>query len=95
MSAAVSELGEYAPHLTTTSEVAEGGPAKGIIDAAQRWKADLIVIGSKGHGAVASFLLGSVTLNVVLHAPCSVQVARTTNYNADDRDASASQPGGG
>jgi nucleotide-binding universal stress UspA family protein len=82
VSAAITALSERAPHLSTTSEVVEGAPTKGIIDVAKRWKADLIVLGSSGHGAAASFLLGAVTLNVVLYAPCSVEVARTPKYDS-------------
>jgi nucleotide-binding universal stress UspA family protein len=92
VSAAVSKLGEDAPHLRTTSEVAEGSPAKGIIDVAARWRADLIMLGSKGRGAVASFLMGSVSFNVVLHAPCSVEVARVPDYDSDGTREPAAPP---
>ena len=36
--------------------------------------ADLLVIGSRGHGGLASALIGSVSLNCVLHAHCPVLV---------------------
>jgi len=37
---------------------------------------DLIVIGSRGHGPLATVLVGSVSTEVVDHAPCPVLVAR-------------------
>jgi nucleotide-binding universal stress UspA family protein len=39
--------------------------------------ADLIVVGSHGHGAVGRFLLGSVAQGVLRTAPCSVEIVRT------------------
>jgi nucleotide-binding universal stress UspA family protein len=44
--------------------------------AASQQKADLIVMGAKGLGAVARFLLGSVSTRVVQHSSCSVLVVR-------------------
>jgi nucleotide-binding universal stress UspA family protein len=44
--------------------------------AASREHADLIVMGAKGLGAIARFLLGSVSTRVVQHAHCSVLVVR-------------------
>ena len=53
-----------------------GNPAEEIIKAASRQKADLIVMGAKGLGAIARFLLGSVSTRVVQHAKSSVLVVR-------------------
>jgi nucleotide-binding universal stress UspA family protein len=47
-----------------------------ILDAAAKSTADLIVIGSRGKSLWERFLLGSVTLRVLHHAPCSVWVER-------------------
>ncbi|MFN8657431.1 MAG: universal stress protein [Candidatus Obscuribacterales bacterium] len=47
-----------------------------IIDTAQDWHADLIVVGSHGRRGLSRFLLGSVSQAVVAHAPCSVAVIR-------------------
>ena len=48
----------------------------GIIDAATRWRADLIVVGSHGENGIRRFLLGSVAESVARHANCSVQIVR-------------------
>jgi nucleotide-binding universal stress UspA family protein len=57
-------------HLTVT----EGHPAFVLTKAAQA--ADLLVVGSRGHGAFAGMLLGSVSEYCAAHAPCPVVVVR-------------------
>ncbi len=56
--------------------VLRGRAASAIVEEARTWKADLIVIGSRGHGRIASMLLGSTSAEVVDHAPCAVLVVR-------------------
>jgi nucleotide-binding universal stress UspA family protein len=53
-----------------------GKPAEEIMKVASKQHADLIVMGAKGMGAVARFLLGSVSTRVVQHANCAVLVVR-------------------
>ncbi len=53
-----------------------GRPASAIVEEARTWKADLLVLGSRGHGPIASMMLGSVSAEVVDHAPCRVLVVR-------------------
>ena len=53
-----------------------GRPASAIVEEARTWHADLIVLGSRGHGPFATMLLGSVSAEVVDHAPCPVMVVR-------------------
>lgn len=53
-----------------------GKPAEEIMKVATKHHADLIVMGAKGLGAVARFLLGSVSTRVVQHSSCSVLVVR-------------------
>ena len=53
-----------------------GKPADEILKVATKKKVDLIVTGAKGMGAVARFLLGSVSTKVVQHSTCSVLVVR-------------------
>ena len=45
-----------------------------IIEVAKREAADLIVIGSHGHGALFELLVGSVTHGILKHGPCPVLV---------------------
>jgi nucleotide-binding universal stress UspA family protein len=47
-----------------------------IVEEAERWGADLIVMGSRGLGAWNRLLLGSVSSAVVHHAKCSVEIVR-------------------
>ena len=51
-------------------------PADAIVKYAEKNEIDMIVIGHKGQSAIERFLLGSVAVRVVSHAPCSVLVVR-------------------
>jgi nucleotide-binding universal stress UspA family protein len=62
--------------LQIETAVIEGEPKVVIIEEAERWGADLIVVGCHGYGPVKRFLLGSVSLAVAVHAPCSVEIVR-------------------
>jgi nucleotide-binding universal stress UspA family protein len=64
----VSEIAQVEVHTT----VFEGHPASVLIDLAE--KADLLVVGSTGHGALTGVLMGSVALHCVTHSPCPVVV---------------------
>ncbi len=57
----------------------EGPPADELIEAADTFDADLIVVGSVGLTGSARFLLGSVASSVLHHAPCDVLVVHTTD----------------
>ncbi|MEO8220245.1 MAG: universal stress protein [Specibacter sp.] len=61
--------------LAATGNVVHNhSPASAILAAAQ--DADLIVVGSRGHGGFSGLNLGSVSSQVIHHAPCSVLVTR-------------------
>lgn len=64
------------PALTITTVVMDGSPKNVILDEADKFSADLIIVGSHGSGAVERFLLGSVSQAVALHAKCSVEIVR-------------------
>ena len=61
------------------SHLAAGKPDKEIVRLAGELDADLVVLGSRGLGAVGRVLLGSVSDSVVSHALCSVLVVRGEN----------------
>lgn len=59
-----------------TLEPQSGSPAFELLNRAQEWKADLIVVGSHGHTAISRFVLGSVSQKVLTEASTSVHVGR-------------------
>ena len=64
------------PGVTIETAVLRGRPATVIGERARAMRADLIVVGSRGHGRISSMLLGSVSSELVDHAPAPVLVAR-------------------
>ncbi len=69
---ALTSGGEAPPAVTITVSAVRGDPALEL----QRsvGDGDLLVVGSRGHGAAVGLLLGSVSQHVVAHAPCPVVV---------------------
>lgn len=59
-----------------------GKAARWICDLAQNWQADLILVGRRGHKGLTELLLGSISNEVLHHAPCSVLVIQGTLVNA-------------
>ena len=64
------------------TELHTGPPAEAICRRAGELDADLVVVGSRGLGALERFLLGSVSTAVVQRAPCSVLVVRPRGAGA-------------
>ena len=62
--------------VSLDGQIVPGPPRTVILDEAESWAADLIVVGSHGYGAWGRFLLGSVSQSIVSHAKCSVEVVR-------------------
>jgi len=67
--------------VNVSTDVLFGSPDSRIVETAEEWKADLIVVGSHGYSRWERLLLGSVSDSVVHHAPCSVLVVRTPSEN--------------
>ena len=60
--------------LAAEAHLVAGDPAVAICKVAEERRAEMIVMGSRGHGPLAAALLGSVTAHVVQHAHCPVMV---------------------
>jgi nucleotide-binding universal stress UspA family protein len=56
-----------------------GSPADVLLEAAQDFDADVIIVGSKGLTSSVRFVLGSVASSVSHHAPCDVLIVHTTD----------------
>jgi nucleotide-binding universal stress UspA family protein len=63
---------EYAPEVLTETLLVEGHAAEELIRASRH--ATMLVVGQRGHGAVAELILGSVSHQCVLHSECPVLV---------------------
>lgn len=79
---------------TAEGSVIIGRPGTVLVDEATRFRADLALVGSRGHGPIASLVLGSVSSEVIDHAPCPVLVARVPGitkvlFATDGSEASA------
>ena len=71
-----AEVAETPADLRPSSVLRRGHPATEIVAEAVDWRADLIVVGSRGHGGLSSILLGSVSEEVIDRSPIPVLVAR-------------------
>ncbi len=63
---------EMKPSRAVVARVAEGNAAQVLLDAAR--DAQMLVVGSRGHGTFAGIMLGSISQHCVQHAPCPVVV---------------------
>ncbi|HZS03503.1 MAG TPA: universal stress protein [Blastocatellia bacterium] len=71
------------PGWNVRAEAASGSPARKVIEKAEQWKPDLIIIGSHGRTAPGRLMPGSVSQKVVTEAYCSVRVARGRTNSGD------------
>jgi nucleotide-binding universal stress UspA family protein len=70
-------VGSESSKLKITTDVPSGSPKEVILQEAETFGSDLIVVGSHGYGMAERFLLGSVSQAVALHAKCSVEIVRS------------------
>lgn len=73
---ACSILASSFPSWTIRAEAATGSPAQQIMERADHWKADLVVLGALGRTALERILIGSVSSKVANEARCSVRICR-------------------
>lgn len=62
--------------LQVSTEALTGSAKRCIVEEAEAWGADLIVVGSHGYKSWERMLLGSVSQSVAAHASCSVEIVR-------------------
>lgn len=62
--------------LSVVAAVEQGEPKLKILDVAEEWQADLIVLGSHGRKGLGRFLMGGISDAVARHAGCSVEIVR-------------------
>jgi nucleotide-binding universal stress UspA family protein len=88
-----AEIALNRPGLKVEGFLLRGRSGSAIVDEATSFHADLVVLGSRGHGAIATMVLGSTASEVVDHAPCPVLVARGSSLGsiafADDGSTAA------
>ena len=93
LEAAEREIRSARSDLVIETVLVRGRAASLIVEEARSMPADLVVVGHRGHGRWESILLGSVSAEVVDHAPCPVLVARDERIGpiilADDRSVHA------
>lgn len=80
IAAAVDEVAGGSPGVEIEPLAVEGPAAQVLLDTSQ--EAELLVVGSRGHGGFTGLLLGSVGQQCAHHAPCPVVVVRRADTSA-------------
>lgn len=73
---AANRVRQVLPRWKVAAEATYGSPAWGILEKAEAFHADLIVVGSQGQSAIGRLVLGSISQRVLTEAGCSVRIAR-------------------
>ncbi|MFF6779853.1 universal stress protein [Streptomyces sp. NPDC012510] len=74
---AIAGRQERFPHVRVERDVVHGGTRETLIEASRR--AQLLVVGARGHGGFTGLLLGSVSQAMLHHAHCPVAVVRSAD----------------
>jgi nucleotide-binding universal stress UspA family protein len=86
LDAIVAEAAPGAGGFGIEKRVEQGDPATVLLD--QSHDAELLVVGSRGHGGFASLLLGSVSQVCAQHAACPVVIVRDrSQMHAEEKEA--------
>lgn len=73
---ATERVRTFFPTWRVSAEISTGSPAWEVISKADKWKPDLIVVGSQGRSALGRLFLGSISQKILTEARCSVRVGR-------------------
>lgn len=66
----------FGTDIKISTKISKGAAARAIVEEAEDWDADLIIVGSHGYGFWGRAFLGSVSQAVINQAPCSVLIVR-------------------
>jgi nucleotide-binding universal stress UspA family protein len=80
------------PGWTVRDESVADSPYWALVRRAEEWPADLVVVGSHGRSTLGRLILGSVSQNVLNHAPCTVRIGR--RGAGKEKAGGVSRPGG-
>jgi nucleotide-binding universal stress UspA family protein len=78
---AIAGVADSAPEVEIRPLVVQDNPAQALLDCAKG--ADLLVVGSRGHGGFTGALLGSVGQHCAQHAQCPVVIIRGPREHKD------------
>jgi nucleotide-binding universal stress UspA family protein len=78
--------------LTVDTVTPTGFAGELILEEAEHWGADLVVLGSQGRGFWERMLLGSVARTVASRAPCSVEIVRGARTAESKTEGAAARP---
>lgn len=80
---ACNHILESFPKWKVTAQGVCGNPAVELINKADDWKPDLLIVGSQGRSAIGRFFIGSVSHKVLTEARCSVRIVKKTVNKSD------------